>query len=288
MRNFKITAVVLAVLAALGFSSCMGGTDEESTATYTFADNFEYVTDAGGNYLNGYNNVVYDVELGSDGTVTVKINGLKQPDNIAYGTITLTGLKYSIAKEGWIDISDDHVVGTVAGADVKLTFTQFAMRMVPAPSTERALGFFARFVLDGKYSIFTAPRMQTLYGTMTSAYSGGTYETTATDYIFTFDAAASTVDIQLKNCSFVEQMRKMDITFEDVPFTVSSNKADFSASEIIPVSGGTPYPNFAIRDLAGVFAFAGDMKMDFRCTPPTMPFAFNVSVDCKFDFVKSE
>ena len=283
IKTFK--AIFAAAILAIGLSSCFGDNDD-TTRSATIMSCFASIEDATDHQTTGFTGLSYDIKLNyTKGTADVTVNNFKLPDGTEYPSVRLSDLKFSINKDGWIEITQSSVLAEAGGKSLQLSSVD--IRLCDRPSSEGTLlGFFARYIVDAKYTVLSAASRQYQFGTTTSTSSSGQYETTAVDYVFAFNAVEGTVNILMKNCRFVENMPAMNILLEKVPFTVSGNTASFNVSSIVPKIGDTPFPAFTITNLSGYYDFSTGFVASFKCTPETMPLDFTVNIDCKYTFSK--
>ncbi|MDE5682617.1 MAG: hypothetical protein K2I39_00210 [Muribaculaceae bacterium] len=283
IKTFKV--ILVAALLAVGMSSCFGG-DDDTTRSASIMNCFASVESFADRQTTGFSGLSYDIKLNyTKGTAEVSINNFKLPDGTSYSSVKLSDMKFSINKEGWIEITQSSILAEAGDTDIQLSSVD--IRLCDRPTSEGSLlGFFARYVVDAKYSVLSASAKQVQFGKTTSTSSAGQYETTAVDYVLGFNAVDGAVNILMKNCRFVENMPAMNILLEKVPFTVSGSTASFNVSSIVPKIGDTPFPGFTIENLSGYYDFSSGFVASFKCTPETMPLAFTVNIDCKYTFTK--
>ncbi len=282
-KTFKV--IFAAAVLAMGLSSCIGG-DDDTTRSETIMNCFAYVENLADRQPSGFTGLSYEIKLNyTKGTADVTINDMKLPDGKSYSSVKLSDMKFSINKEGWIELSASSLEAQAPDATLQLSSVD--IRICDRVTAEMRLpGFYARYIVDAKYSVLSAASKQYQFGTTTSTWASGKYETTAVDYVFGFEPEARTVNILMKNCRFVEQMPAMNILLEKVPFTVSGSSANFNIESIVPKIGDTPFPGFTIKNLSGYYDFSTGFVATFQCTPETMPLDFTVNIDCKYDFSK--
>lgn len=275
-----------AVIFVAGLASCGNDTDTKQIDNYPGC--FAYVENLADHTAAGYKSVSYEVVLNyTRERAEVTVTNLRLPSGESFGIVKIADLPFSVAEDGRIEVKAAAAKGVVesSGTTLDLSSVSFVIseRII---SEGRIPGFRASYTVNSRYYVLSSLPAQYEYGTTVSSSSIGSYETTDTDYVLVFDFEASTVDIRMNNTAFIDKMPKMNIVLEKVPFRMAGNSAVFESDEIIPKIGDTPYPGFAIKNLAGRCEFAADMTMSFECTPETMPLKFNVQVDCRYSFKK--
>lgn len=283
----KTLKTLLAVVLAAGFAAC-GGSNTDTRRIDNYPGCFAYVENVADHTSAGYKSVTYEVELNfTREAAQVTVTNLRLPSGESFGSVKISGLPFTVSKEGVVEIKAAAVKGEVESSNTAVDFTSLYFKLFERTTSEGRLpGILASYIVNSRFNVVSSLPAQYLYGTTVSSSVAGRYETTDTDYTLVFDFEASTLDIRMNNTAFIEQMPKMNIVLEKVPFVMSGNSAVFSADNIIPKIGNTPYPGFAITDLSGHCDFLSDMIMTFKCKPETMPLDFTVNVDCPYSFVK--
>lgn len=273
------------VVACLLLTSCDDDNKGNQTITeQTLPNCFAYVTDIADGPAAYYTGLAYKVRLNyTEPSAEVTVSGLKLTDGTSYPSFTLSGLKFSIDKDGWIVLSGENL--QPSGIAASLDVSRFSMRLY-----QRIVGsayspaFSVSMNIDGRYSVSSAFASQACFGITTSKSSSfSTFETKETQYALAFNTETRCVTISIVKAQFMEKMPAMDIVLKNIPFTMRGTTAYFEIDNIVPESNNTPYPAFPISNLKGELDFGAGMDMTFDCTPSMFEGAvFNVTADCGF------
>lgn len=296
LRLFPIFLGIISLLSSCGSES---NDNNHFITSQPFNDLFSVVDDRVDGVRAFYNNMGYIIELDyTDLTADVTISGLKLTDGTAYPTMILRDLPWKINSEGWSVITASNVKPEITGFGDIPTFTSFELSLinrtidvssipdlVTGGSESKAFlpGICAKFTLNSRYSILSSMPIQYVFGKLTSATTGTSYENKSVAYVVTLNSDTRTFSILLKGARFIGAMPAMDIVFDNIPFNVVGTSFTFDVDKLIPKIGNDPFPSFPITNLKGSYDFASGLKMQFECTPATMGgLKFNVNVDADY------
>ena len=133
--------------------------------------------------------------------------------------------------------------------------------------------YWLSFNSDGYYSVWSTPRVRTLYALKTTVNSPiSTTGILTEDYLepgykFTIDMDKRTVSIKAQGVKFPQDghdvkqtLNFQSMEFENIPIDFSSSGYSFYVPELIPVINGKAAPEHAISELYGEIAFDYDGK----------------------------
>ena len=276
-----LTAIVVACLL---LASCDDNKGNQTITEQTLPNCFASVADIADGPAAYYSGLAYKVRRNyTEPSAEVTVSGLKLTDGTSYPSFTLSGLKFSIDKDGWIVLSGENL--TPSGVSSSLLVSRFSMRLY-----QRIVGnvyspaFSVGMTIDGRYSVASAYASQGCFGTTTStSESFATFQTKDTQYALAFNIETRCVTISIVKAQFMEKMPAMDIVLKNIPFTMRGTTAYFEIDNIVPESNDTPYPAFRISNLKGELDFGAGLDLDFDCAPEMFGGAvFHISADCGF------
>ena len=84
-------------------------------------------------------------------------------------------------------------------------------------------------------------------------------------YWVDFNFKTSKADIYIFNAKFLNRMPSLNMTFENVDFTMSNGEVTLSCDSLTPNCEGVPFPSFPISKLKGTVNYSEGMKLEFHC-----------------------
>ncbi|MBO4977883.1 MAG: hypothetical protein J6C67_04100 [Muribaculaceae bacterium] len=290
-----IAILSLALLAAVGMTSCSDKNEVDTITRTDFTNFFANVQNVSNGVDACYSNVGYSVLLNySKLTADVTITGLRLPDGTQYPTMTLTNMPWNIDATGRKVINGTNVSPSMPGfANVPLigSFRMTIFDRILTSDNGQAVyspGICVKMLIDSRYSVTSSFSPQQVFGTTTSKSDtdGSVFSTKATWYQVKFNADTRRLTIVMNNARFAQNMtRGFNIELRDMPVTFNGTSMEFDVAAITPYIGDTPFEQFPITDLKGKFDMAKGLEMEFDCTPRTMPGKFEVEVETSFSIV---
>ncbi|MBR1630659.1 MAG: hypothetical protein IJ680_02265 [Paludibacteraceae bacterium] len=194
--------------------------------------------------------------------VPYTFNVLVEPVGYTYqsdGTYLLEGRDlYPVVEGERVDMALEHISGTLQGDQLHIEFVLADTKIV----------------YDGTYVAATQPVTEPVAntlpatGTVTVNYQDKDYDTPDSRVAFEF-GDGQTFDLQMYQMKFVPQMPvKIDITVPSVSFKEADGKYVFSATDIVPTSGGNAYDRYLVTDLTGsIDTQTGDVEFSLLFGP---------------------
>lgn len=278
---FRQALVAMAVCVAL--SSCDNGNGNSDTEiSYPLSGCFARIYDAETQTTSYIQNVNYVLLLNvTKATGDVTVTGLSVPGT-QYPAISLSGLT-AAADKGWTIVSKDRPAVAVSGFGTVPSFRDFSLRIFDRMIGDAYVpGLKVSYVVDDRYSVFSAREGQIAIGTTVStAPDGKTFTNEEAVLGLAFDTKTMKLEIQMSGAKFAENMPAQNITMSGIPFTMtSSGIANFSMASLTPTIGSTPYPNYPITDLQGSYDFGQGLDLRFTCT--LGPVAYHVETSAQY------
>lgn len=297
MKIFKLSTFAL-LLLAVATASCddnknKGGEPVSSTVKQVFNDCYALVTDGASGNLSVYENVSATLSIDMTNSVTgVEFKGFVLGG--AGNSMTLNGLQLKSAN-GWATL--EYPSSAVPPVDdfYLRWYTPTGIIDVDNPvntSSPVAFGFTA-----GDGTVINGARYPFYFMgtsvTSSSAMPMPDFTSPITGFIVTpdFDTANGgqnpTATILIDGAQFISFMPAIQFVFNRVPLTPVDGGVyfTFEIPEIIPTSGGAPYPNYRCTDLKGIVGPTSPLSMDFVCNvqnnafPNPVPFNVSVTAD---------
>lgn len=281
----KFRMILAGVVAILGLTAC-NDNEAETITEQTITDCFAYVTDITTNSEAAYSGVNYKIRLNyTQGKAEITINNLRTPDGKSYPSLVLSEVPFTISENGWKVIKGSDITPKASGFSGVPLFNSFEMRLLDRiVNNGYKPGFSVRFTLNMTHSVLSSDTQQVQFGTtITTSESGEETTTIATSYLLEFNPDTKQVTITMANSQFVPSMPPMNIVLPNISFTVSGTSAIFSASDVTPKIGDTPYPAFPITNLRGTYDFNEGLRMSFDCDPQTVNESFSVTTECSYN-----
>lgn len=265
---------LLFVCIGLGMlaSACSSSNNDDYVVKQTFPECFAYVEDYSSGASAYYKNVSYEITLNyTTALAEVTVYNLKLTDGTSLGSMRMTNLPWHIDNNGWIEIKADQVKpSTGLGGEVTVTGLKVRiLQRIIGQSYMPAVSF--RFAVNQHFTVTSSTMDQVTFGTTVSVKDGGTSFTTKnTYYQAVIDTETRQLKLTLYKAQFIDKMPAMDITINNIPYTIVSNRLKFEAASKTPTIGGVPYDGFPITDLVGEIEFGQAMTLNFDCRPQTM------------------
>ena len=263
----KLFRLLLSAMVVLGLSSCLGSSSNTMTQEFTpYIQTYVVETATGSGVLSS--GTIYKVHNDIDnGTLSLEITSLKMPNN-TFLTLNIENQRYSFNEQGAMVVRVPSYTLTYAGMThtvTNLSYEYYSRYM----GTQAFPMVNLSFDLDGDYSVRAIYSPAYYWGTTTVVdQDGKTFVNSdqSSFYGIQFFPETKKATIGAFSAKFAEGMPALNMTFEEVPFTLNQYNYSASASEIIPKIGGTPYPDYMITDLTMSGTWGGQQSLQFTCT----------------------
>lgn len=276
MNTKNILAGVFGAAMCLAGVSCVNnGDSNDQRIYYPLSNCFAIVTDESDGTMKAVSPVNYILDLNvTKSSAELDITGLELPDGTKYPEIGLGGLGVGTDKN-WTIVSAANPSVAVTGFGVQPLFTSFKLQLLDRMVGEAYVPSLAiTYNVNNRYHVFSSRAGQIVTGTtVATAQDGSDFTNDEALVGLTFDVTTMKVAIELPASKFASGMPAQNIVLKDVPCSISRNGiATISAGAITPFIGDTPYPNFPITDLQGVYDFTGALSLRFTCTLGPAPY----------------
>ena len=259
----KILSLLAVAAIAMGFASCSEKNEEQ-----TMSINDEVLvtssqtTTAGKIYLKmNITASTIDITMpvaNGNSTVDATIKGLPL-------TFSNTkGYTFSAAKADAVDASGKKLGFSISNLNGNL-------QMFSDPSLEQNIAI--TYNVDGNPAFVTRKKISHYTSTTITDFGRGTFECKNAIYIMSLNPEKGTVNIEINNIQFVQQMPTLsEITIPGAKLESTSTGYHITADVIVPTSADVPMDNRTITNLditvnAGAGSFSGSFTcMGMNCT----------------------
>lgn len=298
MMKTKFFALLLSVATIFGGLTSCNTNSNSDFITQQVLSNFINVTSDNSGAQTLYTGVGYKVEINAtQGIANISLEGFKLPNGTSYGTLVFANLPYTVVSN-WLVINQPVVVPTTSAGLQAPAFNSFRFRI-----KDRILSgdlyypmFDISYSVDG-YNIASIPPTFICSGTtLVSSEGQPNYtpdqEENGTLYIVAFDTAKMMATISIQGAKFAAAMPALNMSFQNIPFTVDSTgrvslRSDYLEPVLITGSNSTtPMPNYPISNLTCTADDQNNMTLNFTCTIKSerdgvaKETPYNVSVNC--------
>ncbi|MDE6306314.1 MAG: hypothetical protein K2L90_06965 [Muribaculaceae bacterium] len=266
MKKMKLMAVIVCLCAL--FTAC-DSENKGNSIEQTMTNCFLRVT--GGTEASSYLNTNVNCRLFfnlDEGVADVAISNFQPTASSAKATLELSGLPWSVNDKGYMVINQ---ASAAAGAVTDLKM-EFINRYVPSPASGSMMPapiLLMSFTYNGVYDIVLYQE-QYLYldnsTVVTTLEDGSEFKPKPnTQYVVTLNPQAMTATLFINGAQFAAQMKAVQMTFKDIPFSFVIGGYSLNSESLIPESAGTPYPQYEITDLLGHAYLDGNFSIGYTC-----------------------
>lgn len=311
MNPFKfISMLAVALVAACSFTSCIGLGEEPVPEaklmyfTFEAKDNFVASRATGAEAYSLFGGAKTEVVIDmNSGVCNIKINDITYSADAAPVSMLMQNIQLTSQADPFqrgVQIAGPFAFTATNGTTMTIKNLNMAMLL----DENRTFGtnennnqpklagchLFLSFVVNDKYEVRLIMKENHFYGKTTSMSIDGTFPTytsAAPKYNVSLNPTTGTADVNIEGARFMEAMPKgINMTFPGVPFTITPSGISLFSADVIPTSGGRPFPPYKAVNLTG--KVANDRTFDLNFTCPTISikdqgvFAFNITVDATY------
>lgn len=291
-RTMKTIARLLSLVTlmlALA-TSCSSNSDSDTITEQAFPGFFANIEELTTGATAVYNNVSYSVRLNYTAqTADVQISGLRLPDGTSYPTMTLSGMRWIIDRDGWKVISASNITPAISGISNLPKFNSFEFRIYERfleinQQSVYSPGVCARYTVNSIYNVLSSDTPQILYGeTDVETVGGSDYESKAVEYVVAYNPDTRMLSLQMNGFRFRPGSAVgYDLELRNIPVTVQNGAMYFYAESIIPYLENTPFEACTFTNLRGEFNPGDGLEFTFNCTPRNDTESYIVDVDCDY------
>lgn len=284
MKNIKILGMLLCLAGVTAtLPSCNDSDGSDYVTTQSIPGFFNNYTDIPTGEVATASGVSYTLDFNyTQNIVKVVINGLRLPDGTSYPSLTFDGLPWTLNSKGWKEINVSDIVPSGGNFAAPPHFNSFKFELL-----DRVIGqtyypcVNCTYVINNRYSVRSIMSNQIEAGTTKSTSPEGTeFETEDPLYAIALNPVTSLASITINNAVFAANMPPLNMTFEEIPYTVNGENITLRCGSLVPKIGGTPYPSFPITDLEGVITLTEGMGLKFKCEVKGE--LYSVDVQCRY------
>lgn len=267
----KFYSLILSIIAALGFTSCLG----ESDGTVIKQDFSPYIitysTDLNTGETLTTNKAQYQLSVNPDkGLCKLTIQNLRLADG-TYVNIEIPEQKYSFNQIGGMIVQLPSVVSNYNGSIHTITNYNFEYysRYLNNQSFPMII---SSFTIDATDEVRIIYNPSYFWGTTTvTDENGNTFVNNeqTSFYGIQFDNEKSEAMVAAFNMKFADKMPSLSMTFKNLPYHFNQYGYSASKDELTPYIGETPYPDYKITDFNVSGVWNGNMTVSFKCTIDT-------------------
>lgn len=267
----KFYTLILAVIAALGLTSCLGS----STGNVISQDLSPYIMTLATNGNTGESltstSASYKVSTNADkGTCSLTITNLKLADG-SYINLDIPDQSYTFNESGALRVRIPAFVSVYNG--VSHTITDYTFEYYSRYLSNQSFPIVvSNFVVDSENEVRIIYNPSYYWGTTTVTDADNNVYTNKEQtsfYGILFDAEKKTATGIAWGMKFAENMPALNMYFKDLDFTATQYGYNAQKSEVIPYLGETPYPDYKITDFTMSGIWGGNQYVSFTCTIDT-------------------
>lgn len=263
----------------------------------SFSDNIFFVEDqmTGSTHVSNEGTIKVEGDLASY-SYTVKINNVQLAEGFPLASATVSNLQQYYQEKGESE-EDKQIALYFFFRQENFTRTDGTLDVTNMRYCYLTGTYWLSFISDGRYNVWSTPRVRNLYATSTrtqSPVSAGFHVEDALKpaYKFTVDVEKSTVTVKatgvkLKQDDNAEHtIEFLTMEWRDIPVAFSSSGYSFLVDELVPIINGEAAPQYKISNLRGEIAFdyEGTKTVTYKILNGNDQ---NVSVESKFDLYKN-
>lgn len=267
MKQMKLIAVAIGLCAML--TACSDD-DKGNSIERTMSDCFLRVTE--GTEESSYLNTNVSCRLFFDldnGVANITLFNFQPTASLAKANLELNGLPWSVDEKGSMIINQATVASAGWVTNLKI---EFMNRYVPSTTSGSLLSapiLRMSFTYDNRYDVVLYQE-QYLYldnSTVVTALEDGSEfkPKPNTQYVVTLNPQAMTATLFINGAQFATQMRPVQMTFKNIPFSFVVDGYSLNSQSLIPESAGTPYPQYEITSLLGHAYLGGSFSLGYTC-----------------------
>ena len=275
-KNLYLLLGALAVVC--GLTSCSTTAENDFVTKQGINKCFTLYTDATTGASSAGAETGYSIVINyTKETCDISITGLAIPNGKAYPAIELTNLPCKVSNNELLTISALNVQSTISGFSSAPVFNSVKCQLAHRTIDNNYMpSFLIQFSVDGYNITSSLPDVYMLGRTVSTGPDNAAFTTDETKYQITLNSSLDKATIALSGAQFIGAMPALDITFPDVPVTVTDGKILLAAQTLTPNMKDTPAPGFPITNLKGSINPVGESSIEFDCAPQTMPGVFHV------------
>lgn len=267
MKNLKTLFLFFAV--ALALTAC--DSDDSNYAAswkYECYDNLNYVLNVGSGQGSVYTGASYAIEFFSDGKAKVVAKNVQFAPGMPEIEMTLDGLTWSQTSNSFMTINATDVIPVVYGEEMpEYMINQLTVGVLDRSAQGDATVFDISYsVLGGSFKVVALPKQVKYYGTtnVRNIASGTEFFTVDPYYVLSFSENL-TANVDIYGAKFAQNMPAQNMSFKNIPVTVTSNGCVLSVGDLVPEIGDVPYPNYPVTNFNAIVNFSSGVDLDFNC-----------------------
>lgn len=215
----------------------------------------------------------------SNNTVDLSMTGIVLPKagsstGLQFPKMSFSGLSWQYNQSAWKVVEVENVRPVITGMSEVPTFKKLTFMLLDAfNGSNYAPGIMYKFEIENNGSnvevVGCCMTGKTVSSAGDTSYTPEDDKSLAEDkkpiYWVDFDFKNSKADIYIFNAKFLGGMPSLNMTFEDVDFTISNGEVTLSSEALTPNCEGIPFPSFPISQLKGKVNYSEGMKLEFHC-----------------------